>query len=75
MRNSVVFSAPAGFGQVLPAVIVEFLGSVSWTIHYPVELSNSLEFVGLMRAPATNSIASSLWTKSAWSVNTSLLAS
>src|SRR5579863_4250091 len=40
MRNSVVFSAPAGFGQVLPAVIVEFLGRVSWTMllfHRPVE--------------------------------------
>src|SRR5579883_201238 len=32
MRNSVVRLALAGFGQVLPAVMREFLGRVNWTI-------------------------------------------
>src|ERR1044072_7566028 len=32
MRNSVMLAAPAGFGQVLPSVILEFFGSVNATI-------------------------------------------
>src|SRR6202012_2567614 len=32
MRNSVVRFAFAGFGQVLPGLMREFSGSVSWTI-------------------------------------------
>src|SRR5579872_1429196 len=32
MRNSVVRLAPAGFGQVLPSVMREFLGRLNWTI-------------------------------------------
>src|ERR1700677_1708477 len=37
MRNSVVFFALAGFGQVLPSLMREFSGRVSWTIAaYPI---------------------------------------
>src|SRR3712207_4814168 len=32
MRNSWRLLAPAGFGQVLPSVYFEFLGSVNWAM-------------------------------------------